>query len=271
MREQSTGIKGRMPAMSLLFVMALLAWPFQVHGQPPGPLLSARSEAPFDLSGYWVSLVTQDWRFRMVVPGKGEFAGIPLNLQAKQFSDSWSAATDTTADKQCEAYGAAVLMRNPERLNIVWQDDNTLRVNTDAGTQTRLLHFSDTAPGARSWQGSSKAQWLISAPSYGLRRDLALRARGAAGGTPRWGSLEVETTNMLGGLLRKNGVPYSDRTTLKEYWALNSVAGLDYLIITSMVNDPVYLRGIYYTTPIFTRETDGSKWHPTPCTLMSVP
>ena len=35
--------------------------------------------APEDLTGYWVSVVTEDWRFRMVTPAKGDFASVPLN------------------------------------------------------------------------------------------------------------------------------------------------------------------------------------------------
>ncbi len=107
---------------------------------------SAQAQAPFDPTGYWVSLITENWRWRMVVPGKGEYADVPINLKAKQIADAWDPATDEAAGKQCEAYGAAVIMRNPERLHIVWQDANTLRVDTDEGMQTRLLNFVPPPP-----------------------------------------------------------------------------------------------------------------------------
>ena len=48
-------------------------------------------------------------------------------------------------------------MSVPGRLHITWQDADTLRIDTDAGTQTRLFHFSAARVciGARSWQGES--------------------------------------------------------------------------------------------------------------------
>jgi hypothetical protein len=219
----------------------------------------------------------------MVVPGKGEYNGIPINLPAKQFADAWSPAADTASGKQCEAYGAAVLMRNPERLHISWQDDSTLQVDTDAGMQTRLLHFSPTPPQPASWQGDSQAQWVLPQAvgfgpppgAAGRRGGGGARPGGPPGGAnaaPRWGTLHIMTSNMLAGLLRKNGVPYSDRTRLEEYWEAHQAPNAgDYLTITSMVSDPVYLRGTYYTDEIFKREADGSMWNPTPCSLTSTP
>ncbi len=190
----------------LLGLLSPLAWaaePLPLVATPP----SARDQAPMGLDGYWVAVVTQDWRFRMVVPGKGEFAGIPLNLDAKQFSDKFDAEVDTAAGKACEAYGAPALMRIPERLHISWQDGNTLRIDTDSGMQTRLLRFdTSSAPGERSLQGYSQARWRLPTPAFGP-------------GAPRpaSGTLSIVTSNLQPGLLRKNGVPYSDRTTLQEY------------------------------------------------------
>ncbi len=231
-------------------------------GGPAAPA-NGRAQAPFDPSGYWVSLVTQDWRFRMVVPGPGQFSGIPITLAAKQASDSFDAATDTAAGKQCEAYGAPALMMLPTRLHVSWQDDNTLSVETDAGMQTRVLHFKDAPPGDASWQGYSRAKWLLPAPAFGPPRP-------GSAGKPASGVLRVTTTNLLAGLLRKNGVPYSDRTVLQEDWMENSLAGAgDYLTITTLITDPVYLRAPYYVAPIFMREPDASKWHPASCTLTS--
>jgi hypothetical protein len=223
----------------------------------------------------------------MLVPGKGELMGLPISPEAKQISDAYDPAADTAAGKQCKAYGAAVLMRNPERLHISWQDDSTLQVDTDAGMQTRLLHFSPTPPQPASWQGDSQAQWSMGRPAFGPPPGGAGGRRGAGGGprpggpggppggpnaAPRWGTLHVMTRNMLAGLLRKNGVPYSDRTTLEEWWEINQAPNTGkYLTITSIVADPVYLRGTYTTTEIFAPEADGSKWSPTPCSLTSVP
>ena len=279
----------RLRASSLaLFVFAALSgWSLSASAQlagagPPGTVgpANGRAQAPFDPSGYWVALVTQDWRYRMVVPGPGQYSGIPLNLAAKQFADNWKAADYSAAGKECAAYGAPALMMLPTRLHISWQDDNTLRVKTDAGQQTRLLHFSDAAPGAASLQGDSKAQWLTPAPTFGFGGGFGGGGGGGPGGpggpgagaasSPQYGVLRVSTTNLLAGLLRKNGVPYSDKTTLLEDWMLNSLPdGADYLTVSILIRDPVYLRGDYYLAPVFVRESDASKWQPAPCTLMS--
>jgi hypothetical protein len=234
------------------------------------PTASPKAQAPFDPSGNWVSLITRDWRFRMVVPGRGEYQGMPLSLAGKKFADSWNAAADESAGKQCEAYGAGVTMLVPERLLISWQDDQTLKVQTDAGMQTRLLHF--VAPGAqpetpRSWQGYSTAAWMIHHIStLGPGDVLPVE-------NEHFGSLKITTNDMLAGILRKNGVAYSDQSTLTEYWAMqrDPVSQLQYLIVTAALHDPVYLVSDYYYTATFLKETDGSKWHPTPCSLTATP
>lgn len=289
-QNKATGLKAG--ALALLAAATLFAWPMLTSAQqggggpdgfpaggPPGPSgapaagggpVTGRARAPFDLSGYWVALVTQNWRYRMVVPGPGHYSGIPISKSAKQYADSWNESAATAGGKECDAYGAPAVMMLPTRLHITWQDDNTLRVETDAGTQTRLLHFDDSAPGAASLQGYSKAQWLIPAAAFGLPGDPPGGPGAGTPAGPTYGLLRVATTNLLAGLLRKNGVPYSDKTTMQEDWILNSMpGGTDYLSITSLVKDPVYLRGDYYFTPVFVRESDASKWQPTKCSLKS--
>ena len=121
------------------------------EGPPPPP----KAAAPIDLTGYWVALVTEDWRWRMVTPPKGDYASVPLNPEGRKVADTWDPAKDESAGNQCKAYGAAALLRVPTRLHIQWDDDNTLRIDTDAGTQTRLLHFGKVQPpaGEPTWQG----------------------------------------------------------------------------------------------------------------------
>src|SRR5437660_115998 len=109
---------------------------------------SAKASAPIDLTGYWVAEVTEDWRWRMVTPAKGDYLSIPINPAAEKVADAWDPAKDDAAGEQCKSYGAPGLMRAPTRLNITWQDDNTLKVQTDYGTQTRLLHFGNWTPPA---------------------------------------------------------------------------------------------------------------------------
>jgi hypothetical protein len=220
-------------------------------GPPPSP----RASAPIDLTGYWVAVVSEDWRFRMVTPRKGDYQGVPMTPEARKVADAWDPAADAAAGNQCKAYGAAAFMRIPGRLHITWQDDTTLRVELDAGTQTRQFSFAATAPrpAERTWQGQSLAQWE--------------RPGGRAGGpSPAGGSLRVVTTGLRSGYLRRNGVPYSENATVTEYFDLGPLpGGGQVLLVTAIVEDPQYLQQPFIVSSQFKKEADGSKWEPTPC------
>src|SRR5215204_4683100 len=146
-----------------------------------GPPPAARDAAAIDLTGNWVSVVVEDWKWRMVTPKKGVYDSLPLNAEARKVADSWDPAKDEAAGEQCRAYGAANIMRVPGRLRISWEDGNTLKIDTDAGTQTRLLRFgpaaeavrlkSDAASGEPTWQGHSVAQWEYAAGGRGAARN----------------------------------------------------------------------------------------------------
>src|SRR2546425_11392704 len=114
-------------------ILILLAAPALMRGQGSG-----KADAPIDITGYWVSLVTEDWRFRMVTPQKGDYASVPLNAEARKVADAWDPAKDETAGLPCKSYGAAAIMRVPGRLQINWDHENKLKIETDAGDQTRL-------------------------------------------------------------------------------------------------------------------------------------
>jgi hypothetical protein len=231
---------------------------------PPVP----RAAAPIDLTGYWVSIVTQEWRWRMVTPAKGDYEGLPLTDEARAVADAWDPAQDEAAGEQCRSYGAPALMNVPGRLRITWADDSTLKVETDAGMQTRLLHFGDAAPAdtPRTWQGVSVAQWQTPRPTVPLIFRPAERTADAPPVVPTSGSLRVVTTNLRAGYLRKNGVPYSENAVLTEYWDLyKRPNGEEWLTITTQVEDPQYLRTTRLVAPIFKKEPNGAKWDPTPC------
>ena len=252
-----------MRSASVLFATATVAVWLTAHldaqgrGAPPGPPPTPKAAAPEDLTGYWVSLVTEDWRYRMVTPPKGDYASVPLNPEGRRVADTWDPAKDEAAGLQCKSYGAAALMRVPTRVHITWADDNTLKVETDAGTQTRQFHFGQPQPpsGEAGWQGFSIANW-----------EFAGGGRGR-GGPPRGGSLKVVTTHLRPGYLRKNGVPYSANAVLTEYYTRTDESdGTSYLIITTMVDDPQYLQQTFVTSTHFKKEPDGAKWSPAPCT-----
>jgi hypothetical protein len=243
----------------------------RVDAQRPGaaaPPPVPRAAAPIDLTGYWVSIVTQDWRWRMVTPAKGDYQGLPLTPEARAIADAWDPAKDEAAGEQCRSYGAPILMSVPGRLHITWADDSTLKVETDAGAQTRLLRFGGNAPAdaPRTWQGLSVAQWQTPRPNVPLIFRPAERTADAPAVVPTGGSLRVVTTNLRAGYLRKNGVPYSENAVLTEHWDLyKRPNGEEWLTITTQVDDPQYLRTARLVAPVFKKEPNGAKWDPTPC------
>jgi hypothetical protein len=238
----------------IVLVLLALGAPASVHGQRQGGGGSspgARDVAPIDLTGYWVSYVTENWRYRMVTPAKGEYRRIPASPAALPIINAWDPVADQRAGNQCKSYGAAAIMSVPGRLHITWQDTDTLRIETDAGTQTRLLRFTARASSSAprpTWQGESIARWeRVAAPDTG-------------------GSLRVVTSNMRAGYLRKNGVPYSERATVSEHFDVAPLPdGGTLLLVTTIVEDPVYLNAPYVVSPHFKKEPDGSKWDPIPC------
>jgi len=249
--------------------------PLLAQGVPPpsgiGPLggpqqqKSPKAIAPVDFTGYWVSVVSEDWRWRMVTPIRGDFASIPLNAEARKIGNAWDPDKDTAAGEQCKSYGAAAIMRVPGRVHISWADDNTLKVETDAGTQTRLFHFAAASPdGTRSWQGNSVANWErpvrgSGAPGFGL----GATREGAHGK-----SLEVVTTNLRAGYLRKNGPPYSENAVVKEYYDLHKEANGDtWFTVTTIVEDPKYLTEPFVTSTDFKKIPDGAGWSPSACVV----
>jgi hypothetical protein len=231
----------------------------QQRGQAPQPAATARAAAPVDLTGVWVSLVTNEWRWRMLTPEKGDYAVLPINAEARRIADAWDPAKDEASGERCRGYGAAAIMQMPSRLRIAWENDNTLRMDIDTGTQTRQFRFGPPQPasGPPTWQGYSAAEWQVA------------RGRGQEGQSPassaRTGSLKVVTTHLRPGYLRRNGVPYSANTTVTEYFTRITDGDATYLNVTVIVEDPQYLTQPYVRSMQFRREPDASKFNPTPC------
>jgi len=238
----------------------------QRGGRAAQPPANPRAIAPSDFSGYWVSVVTEDWRWRMVTPAKGDYDSVPLNGAGRSAADTWDPARDEAAGEACRSYAAPAIMRVPGRIHITWENDTTLRVETEAGTQTRLFPFAGSTAGQSatqptrqpSWQGQSVASW-----------ELSGRGGGMFGGPPPRpsGALKVVTTHIRPGYLRKNGVPFSAGTVLTEYY---NVLGPEdngdiWLVVTTIVQDPQYLNGRFFTSSHFKKLRDGPSWHPTPC------
>jgi len=226
---------------------------------PSGPPPSAKQAAVIDLTGYWVSIVNEDWRWRMMTPPKGDYASVPLNPAGKAKADTW----DASQDGSCKAYYVAGLMRMPTRLHITWASDDVLQIESDWGQQTRRVFFKSAQlppPGAGTPQGRSLGIWELPVKVIG--------GMGFASGGPASpdGSLKITTDYLAPGWLRRNGVPYSEHTQLTEYFdRFQTPDGKEWFVVTTIVDDPSYLTKPFITSSHFRREPDGAKWTPRPC------
>jgi hypothetical protein len=213
---------------------------------------NAKAAAVFDPTGYWVSVITEDWRYRMVTPTQGDYQGVPMTPEARKVANAWDPNKEDASDDVCKSYGAPALLRVPNRLHITWQDDQTLQMESDAGKQTRTFHFGDWKPAAGApptLQGDSVAQW---------------ERGGGRGATD--GSLKVTTTHLRAGFLRKNGVPYSENANLVEYYDLiKQPNGDPLMVVTIITTDPTYLTQPFVVTSQYKKEASDAKWKPAAC------
>jgi len=240
----------------------------RVDAQPGGrgdaPARPPREAAPIDLTGYWVSVISEDWRWRMVTPAKDDFAGIPFTPEGRRIGDQWDPAKDQSSGDVCKAYGAATIMRLPGRVHITWQDDTTLKIETDTGMQTRLLHFGDKVPEnvQPSRQGYTLVHWETPERGIGAPRPGFGATREGTQGR----ALEGVTTKLLPGYLRKNGFPLSGNAVVKEDFDLFTERnGQPWFVVTTIVEDPMYLQEPYVTSSNFKKQPDATHWNPRPC------
>jgi hypothetical protein len=241
-------------AVTAVFCLILPAGIYAQRGQRgPQTAPTAKASAAIDITGTWVSVITEDWKYRMVTPRKGDYDGVPGSVEAFRLANAWDPAKDEAAGEQCKGYGAIGGMRLPGRLRFSWQDDNTLKMELTAGTQTRIFHFGAAEPATvePSWQGYSSAQW-----------DYAITGRGE----PRKGDLKVVTTHLRPGYSRKNGVPYSANANLTEYYhRMTAPNGDQWLTVISEIRDPQYLSETWVISSHFKKVPDNAGWSPEPC------
>jgi hypothetical protein len=225
---------------------------------PPTP----KADPAIDITGTWTAVITEDWSLRMVTPKKGDYTRVPMTPAARQTADAWDPAKDEAAGEQCRGYGAPGVMRLPGRLRISWQDDQTLKMELEAGTQTRTFHFGAPGPisGAAgpkgpalpvtepTWQGQSIAQW-----QYTLN-------------PPRTGELKVVTNRLRPGYLRKNGVPYGPNTTMTEYYhRMTAPNGDVWLTVVAEITDADNLREPFVQSTHFKKLPANSAFKPEAC------
>ena len=199
--------------------------------------------------GYWVSLVTDDWRYRMLTPPKGNADYMPVNAEARRVMDEWDPAKDEAGGEACRGYGAGGVMRLPGRLHITWENDNTLKMDIDAGTQTRRFVFGAAPRRAAepSWQGSPRRR----AGCFPGRR-----GRGAER-PPRSARRDDDAP--------ASGLPAEERHPLQRQRTYHRVLraprrdeAQEYLAVTTMVDDPQYLALPYIKTYEYKKQPDAS-------------
>jgi hypothetical protein len=263
--------------VSVLSAALAAAWllPAAVGAQAPASApaaATARELAPIDLTGYWVSVVTEDWRYRMVMPQTGDFGSVPLTAEGRRVASQWK----PQQAGRCEAFGVGSGMRAPGRLHIEWESDSTLRIETEAGAQTRHLYLgAPPAAGAPTWQGVSAATWDGPPDVIDVLRtggfDQLNRGTGQAARRLAWTPLKVTTTSFRAGWLRANGVPYSDSATITEHFMRYTVPGSgEWLTIRTVVDDPVYLVQPFMVSTNFKKVappggSSGAPWAPKAC------
>ena len=299
----SPPLRGGECVVAILLVLCLLA-PSTAHAQARGgrggPPPTAKAAAPIDLTGYWTAVITEDWHQRMLTAPRGDFGtgangavrdpggapvgvgpnpsdqgNIPYKVEGAQAAMKWDPAKDEAEGNVCKAYGAIGIMRQPTHLHITWQADNTLKVEADSGTQTRLFHFG---PPPRPGQMNYVAGRYV--PAENLKIDVpagtpsslqgysvaAWTAMGGRGNFERSGYLKVVTTQLTPGYYWKNGVPYTGNAVLTEHFRLMQLPdGSEWLLLSQLVEDPEYLNQPYLVNYQFKKLPDGAKWNPTPC------
>lgn len=224
----------------------------QQRGAAPQAPLTPEAQAPFDLTGTWVPLITEDWRNRMVTPPKGDYESVPISAAGRQAADAWDPARDEAAGQQCKAYGAPSIMRLAGRVRFAWENPTTLKIDTEAGTQTRRLVFGNPPAAQPSIQGRSVAVW----------ESLA----GGRGGQPRTGTLKVVTTSLTPGYLRRNGVPYSANAVVTEWYDMVTLPSNEpLLVINTEVTDPANLNQPFVTSTHFKKLPANATFTPEPC------
>ena len=253
--------RGRSVFAALVALMSAAA-NVAVHSQPPPApdTRTPRERAPIDVTGQWVAVINEDWRWRMVTPPVGDTASLPVNERARAAAAAWDLERDRAQGALCKAFAGPGLMRQPTRIRIEWEDGDTLRLEFDAGRQVRRFEFLPQPPAERSLQGYSEAQWFRQTQSRGVFGQRT---------PPEGGSLVVRTTQLAGGYLRPNGVPFSERATIKEFFSTFTLPGDAgaWLIVTTVVADPEYLTTDLVLSTQFKKEASRAAWNPRPCDI----
>ena len=255
----------------------------------PGAGRRARGSAPVDLTGYWVAVVSEDWRHRMATPRKGDYESLPLNAEGRRSRGRLGPRADNAAGLSARPTASAASCASPARLHITWQDDNdpARRVRRGHANAASAASIAAAQPDGEQDLAGPLARRMAEAagprPARGPRADrqqhgtdragrrrprAARRTCTAPAALNEGGSLRVATTHFREGYLRKNGVPYSENAAITEYFHRLPTAAERRTVGCSSspsIEDPKYLNEPFYTSTHFKLEPNGQKWRPTPC------
>ena len=223
----------------LSFTGALLSCVIVV-GQAPGG--GAPAAGGFDLSGYWTAVLHEDAMERGAGPEIADYGGFPVNEAGRLFALSYDAARVTLRHHQCDGYVAPYSVRAIGNAR-AWEE-------RDQHTQRLLaIHwYNQTFEGHRTiWMDGRPHP-----PAYAPHTWMGFSTGRFVGQ-----ALEVRTSHLKQGWLRRNGLPESDQATVVEFFVRHG----DHLTHTSVVTDPVYLaEPEIRTTDFFRQPVDHQGW-----------
>ena len=199
-------------------IMALLLGVILLASTPA----RAQTRVGFNLSGMWSSMYHED-ELERTDPGSpmGDYLGIPINDDARLRADTWDADLISVLEHQCIPHSSVYAMRAPSNLKI-----STIEDPTTAQIIAFIIDGTYTGP---------RTIWMDGRPHPS--QFAAHTFSGFSTGVWEGDTLRVETTHIKTGYLRRNGIPFSDETTLTEFFDLHD----KYLTLTSIAEDPVYL------------------------------
>jgi hypothetical protein len=178
--------------------------------------------AQVDLSGNWVPRSDQDRAKAGPGPWPDEFAGIPVNANARAAGLSYPTNEGQELNRQCEPWPVSYILVGPwgERFTAV-HDHNGLVI---------AWHL-----GSPAYDRLQQTIWMNGHPPPAPR---ALHTyAGFSTGTWEGNTLHTTTTFVKDGYMERNGVPNSNQETLDLFFTRHG----DRMTLLGVVTDPVYL------------------------------
>lgn len=195
-------------------------------------LRAPMAQAQVDLSGTYGNVVDQDLQVLKEGPNYADYGGIPLNDAARATALSHTPETINEIQRQCQPYALHYL------LQAAWGFRMWPTVSPDTG---EVIAWNMTG----SIDRQPTTIWMDGREPPA---DTAL-ATPAGFTTGKWqgNTLVTTTTHFQDGLMTRNGVPASEKEVLTMYFTRQG----QWLLITGVIRDPVYLTAPYVLSNVF--------------------